>query len=418
MAQPTATGRRPRVPRYTAWTSAWDRISAGVPSARMAPWWSTVMRSEISITTFILCSTTTTVRSAAMRRISAMVRSVSSGLMPAVGSSSSSSLGSQASAMAISRWRCRPWPIVAAGSAALASSSTSARISRARSTTPGTPSARRQQSSTVRRHWAASRTFSSTLSPGKIVVIWYDLAMPRCEISKWGRPARVHDLAAVEHVHAIGDGDGHRQILLDQQDGEARALELGDDAPDLAHQQRRQPLGGLVHQQERRVAHQGAADGQHLLLAARELAGAALRALGQAGEERVNLLERPAPPAAAGDVEVLAHAERGEHAAALRHQRHAALDAAERRPRGDVVIPEAHAAATWLRKSDHGSDQRGLAHAVAAEDGHDLARRDVERHTVQHVALAVVGVDVTDGQHRPRRRLRHRDRSRARWDRP
>ena len=61
------------------------------------------MRSEIFMTTFILCSTSTTVRVSASRRISTVVSSVSSGLIPAVGSSSRRREGSPASAMAISR---------------------------------------------------------------------------------------------------------------------------------------------------------------------------------------------------------------------------------------------------------------------------------------------------------------------------
>jgi hypothetical protein len=36
-------------------------------------------------------------------------------------------------------------------------------------------------------------------------------------------------------------------------------------------------------------------------------------------------------------------------------------------------------------------DQRGLAHAVAAEDGHDLAGGDAERHAVQHGAVPASG---------------------------
>jgi hypothetical protein len=44
--------------------------------------------------------------------------------------------------------------------------------------------ARDQQFITVRRHWTATRTFSKTESSGKIVVIWYDSAMPRPETAK------------------------------------------------------------------------------------------------------------------------------------------------------------------------------------------------------------------------------------------
>ena len=77
------------------------------------------MRSEIFITSFILCSTSTIVRPAASARISTIVSSVSSGLMPAVGSSRRSSTGFAASAMASSRWRFSPCERCAASSSAL-----------------------------------------------------------------------------------------------------------------------------------------------------------------------------------------------------------------------------------------------------------------------------------------------------------
>jgi hypothetical protein len=37
---------------------------------------------------------------------------------------------------------------------------------------------------------------------------------------------------------------------------------------------------------------------------------------------------------------------------------------------------------------------------VAAEERHRLARRDVDRHAVQHVAVLVVRVDAVDGEAR------------------
>ena len=72
------------------------------------------------MTTFILCSTSTTVRPAASSRIRRIVASVSSGLMPAVGSSSSSKVGLDASAMPSSRWRFSPWERCAASRSVLA----------------------------------------------------------------------------------------------------------------------------------------------------------------------------------------------------------------------------------------------------------------------------------------------------------
>ena len=59
-------------------------------------------------TTLRLCSTMSTVRLAATRLMSAVMRSTSSWVMPAVGSSSSIISGSRASVVAISSARLRP----------------------------------------------------------------------------------------------------------------------------------------------------------------------------------------------------------------------------------------------------------------------------------------------------------------------
>ena len=75
---------------------------------------------------------------------------------------------------------------------------------------------------------------------------------------------------------------------------------------------RREPFRGLVHDQERRVRQQRAADREHLLLSTGELRAAVLAALGEPREELVDALDRPAPGAASapGDhPQVLVHRE-------------------------------------------------------------------------------------------------------------
>ena len=49
-----------------------------------------------------------------------------------------------------------------------------------------------------------------------------------------GRGDHVDDAAVLHHVVAVGDGGGEAEVLLDQQDGEAAALELADDLADAA----------------------------------------------------------------------------------------------------------------------------------------------------------------------------------------
>jgi hypothetical protein len=53
----------------------------------------------------------------------------------------------------------------------------------------------------------------------------------------------------------------------------------------------------------------------------------------------------------------------------------------------------------WL-DAHQGFHQRGLAHAVAAHDRHDLVGRDRDIEAMQHLALAVGDVKIGDCQHR------------------
>src|SRR5215217_3049773 len=98
------------LPRYASITRGFWRTSCGVPSAILVPWSSTVMYSEASITTCMSCSMSRMLRPRSSR--SRRMKSVSSfdswGFIPAVGSSSSSSLGSEERARAISSRRWSP----------------------------------------------------------------------------------------------------------------------------------------------------------------------------------------------------------------------------------------------------------------------------------------------------------------------
>ena len=49
-----------------------------------------------------------------------------------------------------------------------------------------------------------------------------------------------------------------------------------------------------------------------------------------------------------------------------------------------------------------GADQRGLAGAVGADDGDDLALRDLERDAVERLGVAVEEVEILDREHQPR----------------
>ena len=105
--------------------------------------------------------------------------------------------------------------------------------------------------------------------------------------------------------------------------------------------------------------------------------------------------------AAAADLEVLGHREVGEDAAFLRHPTEAGLGDAVGLPAGDVLVRQADAAGGGADQADQGLHQRGLAGAVAAEQGEDLAGGDRQGDAVQDAGGAVAGVEVLDHQHQP-----------------
>ncbi len=80
------------------------------------------------------------------------------------------------------------------------------------------------------------------------------------------------DLAGLDDVAAVGDGEGHQGILFHQQDGGAFLVDDRDHVEDRFHQHGRQAHRRLVHQEQARTGHQGAPGGQHLLFTAGESA--------------------------------------------------------------------------------------------------------------------------------------------------
>src|SRR3954452_8142536 len=92
------------------------------------------------------------------------------------------------------------------------------------------------------------------------------------------------DAAVLDDVMPVGDPRCKMKILFDQQDREPLGLQGLDDAADLLHDDRGQPLGRLVEQQQFRAGAQDAADRQHLLLAARQFGALAAPPLAQIGK--------------------------------------------------------------------------------------------------------------------------------------
>ena len=236
----------------------------------------------------------------------------------------------------------------------------------------------------------------------------------------------VGDLAAVfEHDHAVGQVHHHAHVVLDQRDGGAELLvHVEDEARHVLLLLEVHAGHRLVEQQQLRLHRERAAELDALLQAVgqpadRDLAdvldleevddlldlAAVLDLLGERRAEAEDLPEEAAvhlQGAAGHDV-----VER-RHAAEQRDVLEGARDAAARR----LVGPHLRARlalegdAAFLRMVEAVDDveHRGLAGAVRADDGADLALADVERHVGERLHAAERERHVLDRQ----QRLRHR----------
>ena len=152
-------------------------------------------------------------------------------------------------------------------------------------------------------------------------------------------------------------------------------------------------LGGLVEQEKRRVPHQASRQGQKLLLAAREHLARSVEERLEPGEVDQQRRERGPLVAVAvvppREVEVLPHRQPRKDPPALRHVSDAEPRAFVRRQVGDVGPVLAHGSGVGGQEAHQGLEERGLPHAVVAEDAHNLALADIEVDAVQNRDTAV-----------------------------
>ena len=201
----------------------------------------------------------------------------------------------------------------------------------------------------------------------------------------------------------IGQPRERLDVLVDEQDRQPARLEPLETAPDLHADERRQPLGGLVEDEQRGIGHQRAADGQHLLLAAGERARHAARACRQRWEQLEDALDGPRLDGAAAvggrGEQVLADGEVREDLPAFGHQAQARLRDAVRRQAVQRPALELHAPGAGRQQAHHGAHGGRLAHAVATEQRDEPPALDREIDAEQHLADAVGGLQALDRQH-------------------
>src|SRR5882757_5076421 len=106
----------------------------------------------------------------------------------------------------------------------------------------------------------------------------------------------MHDRAALQYHNTVGQPQNLLGILLDNNRADAPGPGNGAERPEqFLDDDRRQPLGGLVQQQDFRIERQGATDCQHLLLAAGELVAEIAAAFLQPRKHLVDLFHGPGP---------------------------------------------------------------------------------------------------------------------------
>ena len=122
--------------------------------------------------------------------------------------------------------------------------------------------------------------------------------------------------------------------LSTSKNGLTFGLELLEACPDLVADERRQPFGRFVQDQQLRVRHQAASDGQHLLLAAGEFIAHVAASFGENGKHLVDVFEPPArwaETSGCGRNQILLDAERRKDLTAFGHEAEAGLGYAVRR---------------------------------------------------------------------------------------
>src|SRR4249919_1520330 len=136
-----------------------------------------------------------------------------------------------------------------------------------------------------------------------------------------GARALQRDAPDLEHVCAARGAERELRVLLDHEHGETLLLvQVAEDSEDLPDDERRQPEGRLVEEQEPRPQHERAGNREHLLLAARERAGLLLAPLREPGKVAADALVALVEPAAAemrAETQVLVDRELAEDAPAL-----------------------------------------------------------------------------------------------------
>src|SRR5256712_4434979 len=137
-----------------------------------------------------------------------------------------------------------------------------------------------------------------------------------------GGPPGGVNAARLEQVGPIDHPQHLLHVLLDDQHRQPAGADASHQLEHLLHEDRREPGGRLVEEEQSRFGHEGPADRAHLLLAPRHAAGELAAALAQAREQAIDDVElsaglRPRRPHETGHLWVFLVAHAREEAPAL-----------------------------------------------------------------------------------------------------
>ena len=150
----------------------------------------------------------------------------------------------------------------------------------------------------------------------------------------------------------------------------------------------------------RGLSNSGAADRQHLLLAARQLAPELRFALLEPREQLEHPLDRPGAGPGERHPQIFQDGQVAKNLAPFGHIADAERGDPVRWPSRRVGAENFDLAVARRGQPDQAAHRRRLARAVAPEEGDDLALADLDRHTLEDVALAVIGVNVRGDEDR------------------
>ena len=209
------------------------------------------------------------------------------------------------------------------------------------------------------------------------------------------RRADLLDDAAVQHHDPVAEGHGLDLVVGHVDHRRAQLLvELGELDAHL-HAQGGVEVGErLVEEEHLGLAHDGAADGHALPLAAGELAGRAvqqvrdLEDLGGLGHGGLDLVLGAAGELQA-EAHVLGHGHVRVEGVALEHHRRPALGG---RDVVGQIVPDVDVARGGVLQAGDDPQQRGLPAARRTDEHHELAVLDLEVHTREDLGTVAEGL--------------------------